>query len=96
MFQNPRRSRQARKFTKNVPKVLDLKSSSEEIFSENWRWVSLIFNCLNNGQMANTFIIIIHSCVQLGNFESASNHCNKLQNADISLFKKCFLTVKKR
>lgn len=34
---------------------------------------------LNNGQMENTFIIKIHSRMQLGNFESASNHCNKLQ-----------------
>ena len=32
MFENPRRSRQARNFTTNVPKVLDLKSSSEQIF----------------------------------------------------------------
>ena len=32
MFKNPRRSRQARNFTTNVPKILDLKSSSEEIF----------------------------------------------------------------
>ena len=32
MFQNPRRSRQARNFTTNVPKILDLKSSSEQIF----------------------------------------------------------------
>ena len=42
MFENPRRGRQARNFTKNVPKILDLKSSSEQIFSENWRWVPLI------------------------------------------------------
>ena len=35
MFENPRRSRQARNFTTNVPKILDLKSSSEKIFSEN-------------------------------------------------------------
>ena len=41
MFENPRRGRQARNFTKNVPKILDLKSSSEQIFSENWRWVPL-------------------------------------------------------
>ena len=41
MFENPRRGRQARKFTTNVPKILDLKSSSEQIFSENWRWVPL-------------------------------------------------------
>ena len=33
MFENPRRGRQARNFTTNVPKVLDLKSSSEQIFS---------------------------------------------------------------
>ena len=32
MFENPRRGRQARNFTKNVPKILDLKSSSEHIF----------------------------------------------------------------
>ena len=34
MFKNPRRVRQARNFTKNVLKILDLKSSSEQIFSE--------------------------------------------------------------
>ena len=34
-FENPRRGRQARNFTKNVPKILDVKSSSEQIFSEN-------------------------------------------------------------
>ena len=32
MSENPRRGRQARNFTKNVPKILDLKSSSEQIF----------------------------------------------------------------
>ena len=32
MFENPRRSRQARNFTTNVPKILDLKSSSEQMF----------------------------------------------------------------
>ena len=33
MFENHRRGRQARNFTTNVPKILDLKSSSEQIFS---------------------------------------------------------------
>ena len=33
MFESPRRGRQARNFTTNVPKILDLKSSSEQIFS---------------------------------------------------------------
>jgi len=32
MFENPRRSGQARNFTTNVPKILDLKSSPEQIF----------------------------------------------------------------
>ena len=45
MFENPRRGRQARNFTTNVPKILDLKLSSEQIFSENWRWVPLIGKC---------------------------------------------------
>ena len=42
MFENPRRGRQARNFTTNVPKIVDLKSSPEQIFSENCRWVPLI------------------------------------------------------
>ena len=41
MFENPRTGRQARNFKTNVPKILDLKSSSEQIFSENRRWVPL-------------------------------------------------------
>ena len=40
MFENPRRDRQARNFTTNVPKILDLKSSSEQIFS--WKVASAI------------------------------------------------------
>ena len=39
MFENPRRGRQARNFTKNVQKILDLKKSPEQIFSKNGRWV---------------------------------------------------------
>ena len=42
MFENPRRGRQARNFTTNVLKILDLKSPSEHIFLENWRWLPLI------------------------------------------------------
>ena len=41
MFENPRRGKQARNLTTNVPKILGLKSSSEQVFSENWRWVPL-------------------------------------------------------
>ena len=32
MFENRRRGRQTRNFTTNVPKILDLKSSSEQTF----------------------------------------------------------------
>ena len=42
-----RRARQARNFTTNVPKILDLQSSSEQIFSKSWRWLPLI-NGTNN------------------------------------------------
>ena len=41
MFEIPRRGRQARNFTTNFPKILDLKSSSEQIFYENWSWLPL-------------------------------------------------------
>ena len=47
MFENPRRCRQARNFTTNVPKILDLNSSSEQIFSENCRWVPLLLCSFN-------------------------------------------------
>ena len=33
MFENPRRGRQVRNFATNAPKILDHKSSSEQIFS---------------------------------------------------------------
>ena len=41
MFENLRRGRQERNFTTNLPKILDVKSSSEQILSENCRWVPL-------------------------------------------------------
>ena len=44
-FENPRRGRQARNLTTNVPKILDLKSSSEQMFFENCRWVLLNTGC---------------------------------------------------
>ena len=39
MFENPSGGMQANNVTTNVPKILVLKSSSEQIFSENCRWV---------------------------------------------------------
>ena len=53
MFENLRRGRQARNLTINVPKILDLQSSSEQIFSENWRWVPLLSVQLSSSQSVN-------------------------------------------
>ena len=41
-FENPRRGMQARNLATNVPKSLDLKSSSEQIFFKNCRRVPLL------------------------------------------------------
>ena len=38
-FENPGRGAQARNLKTNVPKILDLKSSSEQILYKNCRWV---------------------------------------------------------
>ena len=55
MFENPRRGRQARNFTTNVPKIVDLKSSSEQIFSENCRWLPL--NVLTHNLYTSSYSI---------------------------------------
>ena len=47
MFENPRRGKQARNFTENDPKILDLKSSSEQI----------IFRKLSLGAPDNTHVV---------------------------------------
>ena len=57
MFENPRKGRQARNFTTNVPKIVDLKSSSEQIFSENWRWVPMFRNDEETGAEIYTAIV---------------------------------------
>ena len=54
MSENPRRSRQTRNFTTNVPKILDLKSSSEQIF---FRKLSL--GAPDNNVLVITIIIIL-------------------------------------
>ena len=70
-FENPRRGRQARNFTTNIPKILDLKSSSEQLFSENWRWVPLSASGLQVATGATkrlsmkNFILFLHRCNSL-------------------------------
>ena len=56
MFENPSRGMQAKNFTTNVPKILDLKSSSEQMFSENCRWVPLISVVLGSGKLRNSLL----------------------------------------
>ena len=62
MFENPRRCRQARNFTTNVLKILDLNSSSEQIFSKNWRWVLLIYKNLESLPDSSSQIFAIDWC----------------------------------
>ena len=64
MFENPRRGRQARNCTTNVPKILDLKSSSEQIFSRKLSLgapalcVGLSLHCSNSTLKNEVFSVI--------------------------------------
>ena len=63
MFENLRRATQARNFTTNVPKILELKSSSEQIFSENWRLVPLArYISETIIGVSNTAAVVCHLC----------------------------------
>ena len=61
MFENPRRGRQTRNFTTNVPKILDLRLSSEQIFSKNCRWVPLCYYACWVGQSLDCYFVDIMS-----------------------------------
>ena len=88
MFENPRRSRQARSFTTNVPKILDLKSSSEAIF---FRKLSLSapegLICPNNMKIvilrlmteipALNFIITVKGGRKILDYKRISDWCKK-------------------
>ena len=52
MFGNIKRSRQARNFATNVPKILDLKSSSEQKIDAGCPW----FDSLSNLTPLHTFV----------------------------------------
>ena len=64
MLENLRRVKQGRNFTADVSKILDLKSSSAQISSKNWRWVPLY-----NGHLFTAATIF---CPQGG-------HCGQVQ-----------------
>ena len=68
MFENPRGGRQARNFTADVPKILDLKSSSEQIFSKNRRWVPLLEVYFSFGFQGQEFLIPQANVSQIPDF----------------------------
>ena len=65
MFQNPTNGRPVGNFRTNVPKILDLKSSSAQIFSENWRWVPLTFGRLHHIIKKNRLQTCSHKSMEL-------------------------------
>ena len=57
MFENPRRSRQARNFTTNAPKILYLKSSSEKIFSRKLPLGAPVERFVNNFYLLSLSVV---------------------------------------
>ena len=77
-FENPRRGMQARNLTKIVPKILDLKSSSEQTFSKNCRWVGLkilfsFFSYIFPSETIHLLLRIILESFKLHHFFLTSN-----------------------
>ena len=62
MFENPRRGRQARNFTTNAPKILDLKSSSEQMFSRKLPLGAPDFKKLTNRLSMAAAASIVYGC----------------------------------
>ena len=62
MFENPRTGRQARIFTTNLPKILDLTLGAPENMADPW---ALVFSCPNEScefQSINVDDFIARSC----------------------------------
>ena len=81
MFKNPRRGRHARNFTTNVPKILDLELSSEQIFSENWRWVPLFRRRFSIQSFCKS-ILVGKLCMVI---DFVLSSCSRLQFSTFSL-----------
>ena len=80
MFENPRTGRQARNFKRNVPKILDLKSSSEQMFSESWRWVPLQFTTLK--KCRGKFECLIYEMLLIRENETDAEHSKFLHSSE--------------
>ena len=93
LVENRRRGRQARNFTTNVPKTLDLKSSSEQIFSENWRLVPLFIERYYDTKrdiVSYNYRIVYSSCdrplTHLQSAEMQKKKKKKLLNCEFQLY----------
>ena len=66
MFENPRRGRHARNFTTHVPKILDLKSSSEQIFFRKLSLGAPVILTLKmtTAQVVETLVTVNNSPIQ--------------------------------
>ena len=97
MFENPRRGRQARNFTKNVPKILDLKSPSEQIFSETCLWVPLKWvSAQDVGCCSFWFTEIVKQNSLSGVVTVKSVKCWKALSLDVKLLKALLNWFRKR
>ena len=76
-FENATRGRQARNLTTNVPKIVDLKSSSEQIFSKNCRWVPLNFQNICTIECHNSTLRIRLRAVS---YFSLQSYCTRNQS----------------
>ena len=71
MSENPRRGRQARNFTTNVSKILDLKSSSEQIFFRKLSLGAPGLRCHDgddNENVKTTIACLMGSCARASRF----------------------------
>ena len=78
MSEKPRRGRQARYFTTNVSKIVDLESSSEQILSESWRWVPL----KRTGQICSLCLVVLFSFGFIYLLIGKIDHCRHWLNFD--------------
>ena len=95
MFENPRRGRQARNFTTNVPKILVLKSSSEQIFSRKLPlgapellvqlWAKITRRSQHGGVFCSQILFLSATVAFLTNFLSLADFRSDLSRTNLKL-----------
>ena len=81
MFENPRKGRQARNFTTNAPKILDRKSSSEQIFSRKLPLgapVAIPIKIVDDGKRKRW-----SPCLAFPSYPALSSHCPRKRRGKI-------------